>query len=132
MPPLPELLKVLIVDDEQIVADSLALICVGKGHAVRAAYSAEEAIDLCRWFHPHAVISDVRMGGMSGIDLAIYLHQSEPECKVLLVSGYETSFVLAEESLERGYFHSILPKPIHPTQVLAFLQACADGRQPSP
>jgi YesN/AraC family two-component response regulator len=127
MPSLPQLLRVLIVDDEQVVADSLALICVGKGHAVRAAYSAEEAIEPCRWFHPHAVVSDVRMPGMSGVDLAIHLNQAEPECRVLLVSGYETSFAIAEGSIQRGCFHAILPKPIRPSEVLEFHQACADA-----
>jgi DNA-binding NtrC family response regulator len=129
MLPLREILRVVVVDDEKIIADSLALICESKGHAARTAYSGEEAIELCHSFRPHAVISDVKMGGMSGVDLAIYLAEAQPECRVLLVSGHDSALAYAEESAQRGHFHTILPKPFHPSEVLNFLQTCDEARR---
>ncbi len=51
MQALPELLRALVVDDEKVIADNLAMICVSKGHAARAAYSAEEAITMAQTLH---------------------------------------------------------------------------------
>jgi CheY-like chemotaxis protein len=61
----------LIVDDQQNIADSLALILQKRGHIVRAAYSGEDAVLIAQSFQPHAVVSDVMMYGMSGVELAI-------------------------------------------------------------
>ena len=87
-------------------------------------HGAEEAIVLANEFRPDAVISDVVMNGMSGIELAIYFAHQYPECKVLLVSGNAIGFGLVEDSVRRGHYHSILPKPIHPAKILDFLSTC--------
>jgi DNA-binding NtrC family response regulator len=121
----PELLRVLVVDDERSIADSLGLILQVRGHRARVAYSAEEALLIADEFKPQALISDVVMPGMSGIELAVYFSEQHPECKVLLVSGNAIGFGLVEESVRRGHYHSILPKPIHPAQILEFLSTCA-------
>jgi hypothetical protein len=65
------------------------------------------------------------MPGMNGLDLAIYFAELYPTCKALLISGNATGFGLVEESVRRGHYHTILPKPIHPSQILQFLSMCA-------
>jgi DNA-binding NtrC family response regulator len=117
-------LRVLIVDDERNIADSLALILQSRGHMVRAAYSGEDAVLIAQSFHPHAVVSDVVMRGMSGVDLAIWLANNRPDCKVLLVSGDADAFPMVEESIRRGHAHTILTKPFHPQRILDFLATC--------
>lgn len=110
-------LRVIVVDDERSIADSLALVLMSRRHSVRVAYSGEDAIELLSSFVPHAVISDVMMPGMSGVDLAEYLAVNIPECKTLLVSG------ITDDS--GGTLRPILPKPVHPAQILRFLDSCA-------
>jgi YesN/AraC family two-component response regulator len=118
-------LRVLIVDDEHNIADTLALILEKRGHVVRTAYSGEDAVRIAQSFHPHAVVSDVFMPGMTGIDLAIWLAENCPDCKVLLISGNASAFPMVEESIGRGHTHSILTKPVHPMQIIDFVASCA-------
>jgi DNA-binding NtrC family response regulator len=120
-------MRVLVVDDEKSIADSLCLILQARGHRARAAYSAEEAILVSDEFTPDVMISDVVMPGMNGLDLAIYFSERYPACKVLLISGNAIGFGLVEESVRRGHYHTILPKPIHPGQILQFLTTCASA-----
>lgn len=120
-------MRVLVVDDEKSIADSLCLILQARGNRARACYSAEEAITVSDEFTPDVLISDVVMPGMNGLDLAIYFSERYPACKVLLISGNAIGFGLVEESVRRGHYHTILPKPIHPVQILQFLTTCASA-----
>jgi DNA-binding response OmpR family regulator len=116
--------RVLVVDDERDIADTLVLILRMSGHAARAAYTAEEAIEVAPHFLPHAIITDVMMPGMSGVDLSVWFAEHYPDCKVLLVSGRNSAALLIEASRKGGNDHIILPKPVHPTEILAFVAAC--------
>lgn len=122
---LDEILRVIVVDDEKIIADTMDMILSSHGYDCRVSYSAEEAVITAEEFQPDAVISDVIMGVMSGIDLAIYLAEKQPQCKVLLISGQAVALELMEQANRHGYYKSILSKPIHPDQILAFLASCA-------
>ena len=77
--------RVLIVDDEKTIADTLAMVFKIKGHESMAAYSGESAVAAIESFEPDIVLSDVIMGKMTGVDLAIYLSKARPDCKVVLV-----------------------------------------------
>ena len=116
-----ESVRVLVVDDERIIADTLVLILKTKEYDAVAAYSAEDAIGLAAVFRPHVVISDVVMENASGIDLEIYLQQEQPDCKVLLFSG-KSDLDLTELD---GHNHTILSKPVHPERILEFVASCA-------
>ena len=121
MPPAQVLSRVLVVDDERIIADSLALILRGRGFESRSAYSGEEAAEIAQTWQPDAVISDVVMGKMDGVALAVYLAQSLPSCRVLLISGNPDAEQLMNASKNLGYEFPILPKPFHPESLFEFL-----------
>jgi len=121
MPAQQNLNRVLVVDDERIIADSLALILRGRGFDSRAAYSGEEAAEIAVTWQPDAVISDVVMGKMDGVALAMYLAQILPRCKVLLISGNPATEQLIDASKDSGYEFPILPKPLHPDNIFDFL-----------
>lgn len=109
---------VLIVDDDQAITDTLAVIFRMHGYDARAAYSAEQAIESIASCVPDMALLDVNLPGMNGIDLAIVLKANHPECHLLLVSGHERTSILLEEAAKKGYVFDILAKPIHPTFIL--------------
>jgi CheY-like chemotaxis protein len=112
-------LKVLVADDEQIIADTLKLILDKSGYVTRAAYSGETAVEMARGFEPDMLITDVIMPGMSGIEAAIQVRTDLPSCKVLLFSGNEATADLVEAALAQNHKFELLAKPVHPTELLA-------------
>lgn len=110
-----------MVDDERIVADSLARILRGRGFDSRAVYSGEDAAELAITWKPDAVISDVVMGKMDGVALAIFLTHSLPSCRVLLISGNAATEQLMNESKKLGHDFPILAKPCRPESIFEFL-----------
>ncbi|HEV2136517.1 MAG TPA: response regulator [Terracidiphilus sp.] len=111
-------LRVLIVDDESSVADSLALVFSTQGYDSRVAYSAEHAADIISQWQPGLIILDVMLPGMNGIDFAIQLKSSCPTCRVLLFSGQENTAALVQEAIEKGHVLTILAKPVDPKSFL--------------
>lgn len=114
-------IRVLVVDDDHLVADSLALIIRGRGFESRAVYSGEDAVDLALTWKPDAVIADVIMGKLDGVALASYLAQVLPSCKVLLISGNLDAAEIMNESKESGRAFPLLAKPVHPDHIFEFL-----------
>src|ERR1700728_1755951 len=78
---------ILIVDDERVIADTLAIILSRSGFATFTAYNGSSALELAEIVQPRLLISDVVMPGMTGVELAITLGELVPDCKVLLFSG---------------------------------------------
>src|SRR5580698_11558316 len=76
--------RVLIVDDEPPIADTLALILRARGYEVRAVYSAEDAIETIAVWSPQLAIVDVMLPMMNGIDFSIVLKANHPGCEILL------------------------------------------------
>jgi CheY-like chemotaxis protein len=114
--------KVLVVDDEHIIADSLAAILQCKGYDAKAFYDGESALAACMRDAPDCVISDVVMPGMTGFDLAIAIRDRFPECRVLLFSGQAATAEMLERVQDTGLDFELLMKPVHPTDLLARLE----------
>ncbi len=114
-------IRVLVVDDERVVADTLALILRGRGFDARAAYSGEDAAEIALTWTPDAVIADVIMGKMDGVALAIYLAKELPSSRVLLMSGNIATEQLINESKKLGHNFPILAKPFSPESMFDFL-----------
>jgi DNA-binding NtrC family response regulator len=112
-------IRVLVVDDEKSVADSLAMILRASGYEAIACYGGEEAVELCLATDPHIVVSDIVMGPMSGFDLAIWLAEHRPACRIILMSAHSFHDPLVAKSVRRGF--DFLPKSIHPDKFLAKL-----------
>jgi CheY-like chemotaxis protein len=110
-------MRVLIVDDERIIADTLSMILAKKGFDTRAVYSGEEALEAATRLVPDVLVSDIVMRGMSGIDAAIKICETIPNCRVILLSGQGGTADLLRHAKLHGHKFEILTKPIHP-QVL--------------
>ena len=115
-------LKVLVADDEQVIANTLAIILNQAGFDARAVYSGEKALEELDGFRPDMLISDVIMTGMTGIEVAIETRKKLPTCKVLLFSGQAATADLLERARTQGHEFDILAKPVHPTDLLAKLR----------
>jgi DNA-binding NtrC family response regulator len=113
---------VFVVDDEPIIASTVAAILNVSGFQATAFTDAETALEAARTMKPSLLITDVVMPGMNGIDLAIQFKSVCPECKVLLFSGQATSGDLLSAAREAGHDFELLLKPIHPKDLLAAIK----------
>jgi CheY-like chemotaxis protein len=114
--------RVLVADDEPVIADTLAMILNQSGFETRAVYSGEKALEMASSFRPEMIISDVIMGDLNGIDAAIRIRELLPGIKILLFSGQAATANLLENARARGYEFEILTKPVHPQDLLARLR----------
>ena len=114
--------RVLVADDEPVIADTLAMILNQSGFEARAVYSGERALELAATFAPEMLISDVIMADLNGIDAAIRIQALLPGIKILLFSGQAATADLLEKARARGYEFEILAKPVHPQDLLKKLR----------
>jgi FixJ family two-component response regulator len=113
---------VFVVDDEAVIAQTLAIILNQAGFKANAFDSPTKAIAACGEMAPGLLISDVMMPGMTGVELAIHFRSAQPQCKVLLFSGQASTANLLERAREQGYDFDLLSKPVHPADLLAKLR----------
>lgn len=115
--------RVLVVDDERVIADTLSIILNQNGFDASPVYTGEDAIKIAQDAKPQLVISDVIMNpGMNGIDSAIAIREFLPTCKILLFSGQAATADLLEKARASGHDFEILAKPVHPQDLLARLR----------
>jgi CheY-like chemotaxis protein len=125
-------LRVLIVDDEAIIADTLVDILRGEGYEAVAVSDGPAAIKWSRMFYPDVVVSDVIMPGMNGIETAKVIMGALPDCRIILFSGQAASGELLDSARREGYEFEILAKPINPTLLLAAIGPARKKRQSIP
>jgi DNA-binding NtrC family response regulator len=115
--------RVLIVDDEQMIADTLAQILNASGFEARPVFSGEQAVPAAEEFQPEILLTDVIMRGISGIDVAISVSKMLPDCRVILFSGQASTADLLDRAKAQGYRFEIIAKPIHPKDLLKVLNS---------
>jgi len=120
--PGPGRTKVLVVDDQKLIADTLAEILANAGYETMAAYDGWEALETAGRFHPDWLLSDVLMPRMNGVELAITLRQKDPRLTILLFSGQAGISDILLEGQRRGYEFELLAKPIHPLKLIERLK----------
>ena len=109
---------VFVVDDELVIASTLAAILKMNGYSATSFTSASEALTAAQSRAPDLLISDVVMAGISGVDLAIQIKAERPKCKILLFSGQASTQDLLEDARRKGYDFQLLQKPVHPSALL--------------
>ncbi len=117
--PLP---RILVVDDEILIADTIVQILNRNGFIAEAAYSGSQAIDLAARHCPELVLSDVMMPHVDGVEAAIAIREQCPDTRIVLFSGQAATVEILARARERGHNFELLPKPIHPTQLIKHLR----------
>jgi DNA-binding response OmpR family regulator len=124
--------RIVVVDDEKRLADTLALILRSAGYVAEVAYDGTSGLALCGEYRPDLVISDVVMPGMSGIALAMEISRELSTCRILLYSGQAETAQMMDEARSRGHEFELLAKPVHPVELLekvkSLISTPADAR----
>ena len=118
-------LRVLVVDDEHLIADTLATIFRNNGFEARSVYSGYSAIQTAFAFYPDIVISDIHMSGINGINVALTISRELPKSKFVLITGYPCSEENLDMARARGLQLLCLHKPISPQLLINLLKNCA-------
>ena len=114
--------RILVVDDEVLIADTIVQILNRNGFIAEAAYSGEQAVDRAKAHCPELVLSDVMMPHVDGVEAAIEIKQHCPDTRIVLFSGQAATVEILARARERGHNFELLPKPIHPTQLIKHLR----------
>jgi len=122
--PLP---PVLVVDDEKNMRRSLQTMLGDEGYAVRTAESAEQALQLLAQEPFFMVITDARLGGMSGYDFLAKIKSRWPDLPALMITAYATP-KLAVEAIKAGAI-DYLSKPFEPEELFHAVARCAERHQ---
>jgi DNA-binding response OmpR family regulator len=110
--------KILVVDDERRIADTLTEILEMSGFDVATAYDGWEALEVAARFRPDYLLSDVLMPRMNGVDLAIAMRKMYPDARILLFSGQAGISELLLEGQRQGFEFELIAKPIHPLRLI--------------
>ncbi|HVO69326.1 MAG TPA: response regulator transcription factor [Aggregatilineaceae bacterium] len=100
---------ILVVDDEGAIRYSISKTLQRVGYQVHTAASGEEALEMMRHQEYDVVLTDIRMPGLSGVELLAQIKDQAPDAVVILLTGY-ASLETAIESLRLGA-HDYLVKP---------------------
>lgn len=114
--------RILVVDDEVLIADTIVQILNRNGFIAEAAYSGDEAIRLAKRHCPELVLSDVMMPHVDGVEAAIQIREACPDTRIVLFSGQAATVEILARARDRGHEFELLPKPIHPTQLIKHLR----------
>lgn len=110
---------VLVVDDEPIIAETLAAILRHSGLAAITALNGADVLEISKVIPPEMLITDLAMPGLSGFDLALQVTEAIPDCEVILFSGQTSTGELLQAIQDAGRNFMTLVKPVHPKDLLA-------------
>lgn len=109
---------VLVVDDEETLANTTVEILNMAGFCAFVAYDGQTALELAAKLHPDILLTDVVMPGMNGVELAVAISKLLPLTRILLISGQAGTIDLMEKARGEGYSFDLLAKPIHPMKLI--------------
>ena len=114
--------KVLVVDDEKLIVDTIVEILSRAGFDVVSAYDGWGAVEAASHFRPDYLLSDVLMPRMNGVELAIAIRKMHPATKILLFSGQAGISDILLSGRQQGLKFELIAKPIHPLKLIQLLK----------
>ncbi len=111
--------KIMVVDDERLVADTLGIIFQKRGFECRVLYTGADAIVCSEDFRPELLLCDISMPGMGGLDVVANVTRNCPQCCVLLLTGHYTNLRSARKwTRTHAATSRIMTKPVLPALLL--------------
>jgi DNA-binding NtrC family response regulator len=117
----PDCVRVLVVDDEHAIADTLARILRHRGFNTLSEYSAQGAAQAAQHFKPDVLITDIVMPGLSGIDLAEWFSKAQPGCQIILTSANLHHLDPSDLDFHPAQEIVFLPKPLRVSDLTELL-----------
>jgi formate/nitrite transporter len=119
--------KILVIDDEEIVGESLRKTFKGEGYEIDTAYSGEEGLQKARRESFDLMIVDLKMPDISGLDVIKKIKEEQPETMMVMITGY-SSVDSATEALKTGAFDYI-PKPFTPEEISTVVEKALETKE---
>src|SRR5688572_28711764 len=119
--------RILVIDDDVGVLESTARMLRASGYTVQTAASGEDGLDLARGDVFDVILSDMRMPGLSGMDLLSRLRTSHVDASFIIMTGFGT-VDSAVEAMKLGAV-DFVQKPFFRDELLMRVRAAADRRQ---
>jgi signal transduction histidine kinase/CheY-like chemotaxis protein len=104
-----EPVRVLVVDDEETVADLCREFLSARGYDLSVVLSGEDAVRLIPTLRPDVILTDINLPGLSGLEVMRYAKSVDPEVSVIVVTGYASAST-AIDALRQGAYDYV-PKP---------------------
>jgi putative two-component system response regulator len=118
---------ILVVDDDTLTLDATAQLLEREGYQVSAVDNADKALAFVRDNPVDAVLTDINMPGVSGIELLELLHGRQPDIPVILMTAY-AELEMAVEAIKKGAFDFLI-KPYKPLQLFHSVKKAVDYRR---
>ena len=122
--------KILVVDDDPVIGKSFDRVLSGKGYAVIKAETGEAAIEKLGAEDYDLVVTDIRMPGMSGLEVAESVRAKQPWMPVLIVTGYGSD--ASEARAKAAGVTEFLRKPLSPEMIETSVGAAVAAPPPAP
>ena len=117
--------RIIVIDEQRLIANTLAQILNQNGYEAAPVYSGEEALEQVNRVEPDVVLSDVRMHRLDGIQTALRIRILHPNCRVILFSASAISDEEQARIDDCGL--EFLGRPLHPKEVLNHLDGEPSG-----
>lgn len=119
--------KILIIDDEEIVLDSCTEILAGGDYEVATARDGTLGLSRVQEFQPDLVFVDLKMPGISGLEVLEQIHNADPTIVTIVITGYAT-VSSAVEAMKQGAY-DFVPKPFTPDEFRLITHRGLEKRQ---
>ena len=114
-PKVPEKATILVIDDEAAMRDSCCQVLDKEGYRTESAEDGSRGLQKIKQIHPDLILVDIKMPGISGMDLLKKAADIDPNVVSVVITGYAT-VELAVEAMKRNAY-DFLPKPFSPDQL---------------
>jgi len=119
--------SILIVDDEQGILDTLRILLKNEGFDVTTAQGGKAGLEQLKAAAPDLVLTDIKMPGVTGIEILAAAKEQDPETPVILMTA-QASLQTAIQAVNQGAFHYV-PKPFSNDEIVALCRRAAEVRR---
>jgi CheY-like chemotaxis protein len=122
--------RIIVIDDDEGIADVIAAIVRNGGHTVEFFTDPREGVAKFKTEPFEVVITDLAMPGLSGLEVAADIKRMDPTVPIILLTGWGDD--LDKQKIADAGINKILSKPAPMSQILNSIEECFTGRQTPP